>query len=356
MSTTSYSIVGLMSGTSLDGLDIALCEFELEQDRWRYRITEAETVSYPEDLSRLLRTVDLSGAEQLVASHVRYGRWLGGQVRDFLRERGRSADFIASHGHTIFHQPANGFTFQLGDGAALSVAAGLPVVCDFRMQDVARGGQGAPLVPVGDRLLFGEYSHCLNLGGIANISYDREGRRVAGDLCGCNLLLNPVAERKGLAFDRDGALARAGRVHPLLLTELNALTYYRRPLPKSLGREDLERDLEPIIQKYALSEEDLLATLSEHIAQMIGEGVRQSGVVSGNRLLLTGGGARNRRLVELIREKSGIAVELPEERIIDFKEALIFAFLGLLRWRGEVNVLASVTGADGDHSAGAVYR
>lgn len=345
-----------MSGTSLDGLDIALCEFELEQDRWRYRITEAETVSYPEDLSRLLRTVDLSGAEQLVASHVRYGRWLGGQVRDFLRERGRSADFIASHGHTIFHQPANGFTFQLGDGAALSVAAGLPVVCDFRMQDVARGGQGAPLVPVGDRLLFGEYSHCLNLGGIANISYDREGRRVAGDLCGCNLLLNPVAERKGLAFDRDGALARAGRVHPLLLTELNALTYYRRPLPKSLGREDLERDLEPIIQKYALSEEDLLATLSEHIAQMIGEGVRQSGVVSGNRLLLTGGGARNRRLVELIREKSGIAVELPEERIIDFKEALIFAFLGLLRWRGEVNVLASVTGADGDHSAGAVYR
>lgn len=356
MSQDSYKVIGLMSGTSLDGLDIARCEFRRGQS-WGYRILEAETLAYPPALASLLRSADKLGADGLVREHVAYGRWLGEQVRVFLTSRGQSADFIASHGHTIFHQPANGFTFQLGDGAALAVAAGLPVVCDFRAQDVALGGQGAPLVPVGDTLLFAAYSHCLNLGGIANISYDRAGKRVAGDLCPCNLLLNPVAERRGLSFDRDGHLARAGRPDPALLSRLNALSFYRKSLPKSLGREDLERAYYPLLDESSLSEEDMLSTLAHHIAEIIGEGIRGSGAVrDGQQVLLTGGGARNRYLVELIREKSSIDVVVPDDSLIDFKEALIFAFLGLLRWREEVNVLASVTGAERDHCAGAIYR
>ncbi len=344
-----------MSGTSLDGLDIALCEF-VRNDTWSYRILEAETVAYPDDIASLLRSIDKADAESLVKGHIQYGSYLGNEVRRFLDERGSSADFVSSHGHTIYHQPGNGFTFQLGDGAALSVAAGLPVVSDFRMQDVARGGQGAPLVPVGDQLLFGEFTHCLNLGGIANISFAQGKRRLAGDLCPCNLLLNPVAVRRGLPFDRDGLLAREGRPDPELLKELAALPYYRRSMPKSLGREDLERDFDPILSGVQLGEEDLLATLCEHIATIIAEGIHApEGSHAPGKLLITGGGARNRLLVELIRKKSPVDVVVPDGSIIDFKEALIFAFLGLLRWRQEVNVLASVTGAHKDHSAGSIY-
>lgn len=355
MSPETYKVVGLMSGTSLDGLDIALCEF-VRGDTWSYRIVEAETVAYPESIASLLRSIDKADAESLVKAQVHYGSYLGEQVRKFLAERGSSADFVSSHGHTIYHQPGNGFTFQLGDGAALSVAAGLPVVSDFRMQDVALGGQGAPLVPVGDQLLFGEFTHCLNLGGIANISFSAGNRRVAGDLCPCNLLLNPVAARRGLPFDRDGQLAQDGQPNSELLAELSALPYYRRSMPKSLGREDLERDYDPILSRFRLREEDLLATLCEHIATSIAAGIRTpEGSPASGKLLVTGGGARNRYLLELIRKKSPVEVCVPDGSIIDFKEALIFAFLGLLRWRQEVNVLASVTGARKDHCAGSIY-
>jgi anhydro-N-acetylmuramic acid kinase len=353
MTSAPVRVVGLMSGTSLDGLDIACCEFRFDQS-WRYHILAAETIAYTASRRGELRELVQASAEVLAGQHAAFGRWMGEQVTAFLEKHRLRADLVASHGHTLFHQPAKGFTFQLGSGASLATACGLPVVCDFRSADVALGGQGAPLVPVGDQLLFGSFTHCLNLGGIANISFDRGGKRIAGDLVPCNLLLNPLAERLGMPFDRDGAISRSGRLHEPLLAALRRIGFLRMPLPKSLGREDVERDYLPLFASSVIPVEDQLRTATEFIAQEIVNGLGQ-GHGQGSRLLVTGGGALNAFLLERLRDAAGLEVVVPEREVVEFKEALIFAFLGLLRWKGEVNVLSSVTGSARDHSAGAIY-
>jgi anhydro-N-acetylmuramic acid kinase len=275
---------------------------------------------------------------------------MGEQVRSFLSERSTSADFIASHGHTVFHRPDEGFTFQAGCGAALAAVAGLPVVYDFRSADVVLGGQGAPLVPIGDRLLFSDYAACLNLGGIANISYEADGKRLAYDVSPCNLLLNELAARTGRVYDAEGMLAASGTVQPRLLGDLNSLAYYTRPLPKSLGREDVERDFLPLLAAE-LPVEDLLATVCRHIAQQVAEAVSR---VSSGTLLVTGGGALHAHLLREISSACRMTVSTGTNELLHFKEALVFAFLGVLRMRSETNVLSSVTGAGRDHVAGTV--
>lgn len=346
----SYRVTGLMSGTSLDGLDIAYCEFREEQ-HWKYQILHAITIPYPDDWrTRMLNLGSLSGME-LVRFHTGFGKYCGMRVAEFLKERNLKTDFIASHGHTVFHQPAAGYTFQAGDGAALCAAAGLSVVCDFRSMDVALGGQGAPLVPVGDQLLFGEYEYCLNLGGISNVSFDRNGLRLASDISVCNILLNELAGLRGKLFDEDGKMARTGKCSDEMLKELNALPYYFLPFPKSLGREDLESTIIAVFRqnRFNLSPEDLMATAVEHVAQQIGP------YLSGGKSLLTGGGALNHFLTERIAHYSTSQIIIPDDLMVNYKEALIFAFLGLKRWRQELNCLKTVTGASRDCIGGAVY-
>jgi anhydro-N-acetylmuramic acid kinase len=293
---------------------------------------------------------------ELIRLHHSYGSFVGQQVHSFVQQHGIRPDFVASHGHTIFHQPGNHISLQLGHGAYIAANAKLPVISDFRTLDIALGGQGAPLVPIGDELLFGEYDYCINLGGIANVSFSQNGSRLAFDICACNMLLNTLANSVGHSYDHNGELANAGKLQPELLQELNSPAYFAAPAPKSLGKEwVLEHSLKALDASDA-STPDKLHTTCHHIAIQLKQALPLLHEGQ-HRVLLTGGGAFNLFLVQLLQEYLGeqYRVEVPDPEVVSFKEALIFAFLGVLRWRGEHNCLSSVTGAAHDNSGGAIY-
>jgi anhydro-N-acetylmuramic acid kinase len=281
-----------------------------------------------------------------------YGRYIGQCVKMFIEKHKIKADLVASHGHTIFHQPDAGFTAQIGSGAAIHAETGLPVVNDFRTLDVALGGQGAPLVPIGDALLFKEYDGCLNLGGFSNISYGKNDERIAFDIGPCNLILNRIAALVGKEFDEDGQIASRGATHGELLEQLNTLPFFTTQGAKSLGREWVDEAFWPIIKAYDLPVEDMMATLCEHIAFQIVAAISEAGLTN---LFVTGGGALNRHLMERIEQQTTCKVIIPDLKLVQYKEALIFAFLGLLRILGKNNALMSVTGSRADSSGGALF-
>jgi anhydro-N-acetylmuramic acid kinase len=351
-----YRIIGLMSGTSLDGLDLACVRFfsrGLGEERvWGYEILCAESCGYDAVWRERLRGAYYESAEGIAALDAAYGRFLGESVRGFVGRHGLvGVDFVASHGHTVFHRPDVGYNLQIGNGAHLHAVSGYRVVCDFRTLDVAFGGQGAPLVPIGDRLLFGEYDFCLNIGGFANVSFDdAAGRRVAYDLCPANYCLNRLMRSRGVEFDRDGETARSGRVNGGLLEALNGLEYYGRPAPKSLAQEWVEAEVWPLVEGCSDSFENKMATLTEHAAFQMARPL-----AAGGRVLVTGGGAYNVFLLERALCYGDFVWVRPERGVIDFKEALIFAFLGLRRVEGLANCLRSVTGASRDVVGGVMY-
>lgn len=346
-----YHALGLMSGTSLDGLDLVLATFTFRDDKWRWEILQAVTHPYPARWKKALEEAPGKDGVSLMLLHKEYGRYLAGEVSAFLRETPVSPAVIVSHGHTVYHQPDKGLTFQLGDGHPIAAATGLPVVWDLRSGDMALGGQGAPLVPAGDRLLFGEYDYCLNLGGFSNISCEQEDRRIAFDICPVNLAMQHITRPLGMDYDKDGEMGSKGTVDDRLLAELEGLDYYREAPPKSLGREWLEAVFLPVLDRHPLPPGDKLRTLYEHISRQICSGIR---VTPGTKVLVTGGGARNTFLTGLLRNKCGDSIVIPDEQLVDYKEALIFAFLGVLRILGLPNTLASVTGARRDASSGVV--
>jgi len=350
--TTTYTALGLMSGTSLDGLDMALCKFMLKNGSWSYVIEKAETRPYSEAWKQSLGELHTATAAGFVKTDIDYGRWMGEQCRHFLHDVEQKPMLIASHGHTIFHQPELGITSQIGSGPALAAAAGITTVCDFRSLDVASGGQGAPLVPVGDALLFAGYTACINIGGFANISYDYHGTRKAFDICAANFVLNRLAERTGAAMDRDGAMAGSASVDPQLLHHLNAIPYYSLLAPKSLGREWAENTILPLLPHDDAATAGLLCTYTEHIAMQVAAAIPSK---PNSRVLITGGGAHNGFLVERIRAHSKGEVVIADGLTTDFKEALIFALLGILRLRQEPNCMMSVTGASTSSCSGAVH-
>ncbi|WP_242921435.1 anhydro-N-acetylmuramic acid kinase [Pontibacter liquoris] len=352
----TYHVIGLMSGTSLDGVDIALCRFTYKNENWIYNILHTTTLIYSDAWIDSLRGAETASARELIALDHTYGAYLGQQVQAFLQQHAIRPDFVASHGHTIFHQPEQHVSFQLGNGAYLAANAQLPVVCDFRTLDIALGGQGAPLVPIGDELLFSAYDFCINLGGIANVSYAQNGQRLAFDISACNMLLNTLANSLGMPYDEDGQTARSGALLPDLLHALNAPLYFQQAPPKSLGKEWVLANSLQQLAAHPGTVADKLHTVCHHIAQQVKQAlpVLHQGQ---QRVLLTGGGAFNLYLTELIGQYLGSAyrVEVPEPEVVSFKEALIFAFLGVLRWRGEHNCLRSVTGAAHDNCGGAIY-
>lgn len=342
-----------MSGTSLDGLDIAACEFILDGGKWSYKILFSHTYPYSAEWSEKLKGLPFSDAFTFSITNKDYGHLLGRLTRSFMENTGFHPDMIASHGHTVFHQPDKGITVQIGSGSAIAAETGIPVICDFRSADLALGGQGAPLVPIGDRLLFSEYDACINLGGFANISMEKEGNRIAFDICPVNIILNRLAEKLGYPYDSNGDLARSGSVIPELLGKLNNLAYYRQEPPKSLGREWLESIYMPVVSDFNDPEPDLLHTVCEHIAIQVNRSLSGKKTC---KTLVTGGGAHNNFLMDLVSKKGNHHWTIPEKQLVDFKEALIFAFLGVLRWKNEINVLHSVTGSRTDHSAGGIYK
>jgi len=342
--------VGAMSGTSLDGLDLAAVEFRLKDGNWSFKLKDATTIPYPKNWEDALKGAPELSGEAMTELDVKYGKYIGNQVSRFLRKTDFSPDLIASHGHTVFHQPEKGLTLQIGSGAEIANQTRILAVADFRTQDVALKGQGAPLVPVGDRLLFSEYDYCLNLGGFANISFELESERVAFDICPANIVLNALAQRKGFDCDWGGELGKKGELIYQLLDRLNALQFYKNNGPKSLGREWVETIFLPEINKGNHSESDILCTVYEHIAQQVANSVSVSG-----KMLVTGGGAYNSFLIDRIRAHTKTELVIPDKQIVEFKEAIVFAFLGVLRLLEIPNCLSSVTGAKNDHCSGVIF-
>lgn len=344
------TVIGLMSGSSLDGLDIALVHFQEENNKYRFQILSADTLPYPNIWKTRLSEAFHKRPKELEQLDKDYGEYLGQQVLDFTKRHNITPDFVASHGHTIFHRPEEHYTLQIGDGQELARTCGFIVINDFRSEDVSKGGQGAPLVPIGDKLLFSNYEMCLNIGGIANISYDDNGKRIAYDLCIANQALNYLAKMHGHYYDKDGEMARRGEVDHTLLKKLNNLPFFIQDPPKSLGREFFETYQKVLLRN--LSVPDLLATFVEHIAIQIALPIS---VFPKSRILCTGGGAMNKFLIERLRARTKHEVVIPKYQIVDYKEALVFAFLGLLRAEGKTNVLSSVTGAKSDSCSGKIW-
>lgn len=344
-------IIGMMSGTSLDGLDLCYTQFEYKDGKWDYEIIKATEVQYPLEIKEKLATAQNMTALEYAQWHSDYGLYLGRCVRKFIEENDFKPDYIASHGHTIFHQPEKRFTAQIGSGAGIAAESGVDAICDFRTTDVALYGQGAPLVPVGDRNLFADYDYCLNMGGFSNISFDSGESRSAYDICPVNYVLNHYTREIGLEYDKDGEIARSGKVCDGLLTKLNGLEFYTLKGPKSLGREWVEEQVIPLIDSFGLTIEDRLATYCEHVAVQIGSHVK------GGKVLLTGGGAFNTFLVErMAKNAPDSEYVVPDNMTVNFKEALIFAFLGALYINNIPSCLKSVTGAKYDNIGGALYK
>lgn len=346
-------VLGLMSGTSLDGLDLAVAVFWQEGPVWKYSLEACQTRPYPFGWKKKLAEARNLSVADLEKCSVEYARWLAQEVKLFLCSFGGDApELIASHGHTVHHRPHEGITVQIGDGATLFAETGIPVVCNFRQADVDLDGQGAPLVPLGDVLLFSQYQACLNLGGFSNISFGYGGQRIAFDLCAVNTVLNPLAERLGKPFDKDGLLAKSGSLNSALLRDLNQLEFYRLLPPKSLGVEWVDAEVWPVLNAHCIPERDKLRTYTHHIAEVLSSSFEHHGL---REILVTGGGAYNVFLLSLMREMSAAKITVPDNSLVEFKEALVFAFLGLLRKIGHINVLASVTGAKKDHSSGDIF-
>jgi anhydro-N-acetylmuramic acid kinase len=352
-SKEQYKITGLMSGTSLDGVDIAHCVFKKNGVSWSYRIEKASTVKYNREwLAKLQNAHSLSG-EALIDLDHQYGKYLGKISSSFLEKNNLKPDFIASHGHTVFHQPKKGFTYQIGNGNALYAVTGIPVVYDFRSLDVIRGGEGAPLVPAGDKFLFSEYEICLNLGGIANLSMDIRKQRIAFDICFVNMGLNYLAAKAGKVYDKNGDMSAAGELNSPLLKSLDKVYNSLRKKRPSLGREIFEKEIRPLLDNEHIPLADKLRTFTESSAKEIVLAIR-GGNKPQPKVLCCGGGAFNSFLVSRMLEfgNDDMTFIVPDEEIVKFKEAMVFAFLGLLRVRDEVNCLKSVTGAPTDSSSG----
>ncbi len=376
-----YRVIGLMSGSSLDGLDIAYVHLHETSGKWTFEIINAACYPYNEEWKQKLQSATSLSALDYNLLHTAYGNYLGKQVNHFINENNLhyQVQLIASHGHTTFHVPEKKMTAQLGDGAAIAAITNINVVNDLRAMDIALGGQGAPIVPIGEKLLFSEYDLFLNLGGIANISFKKDNEFIGFDICAANRILNMLANEVNKDFDLNGELASHGNINNELLIKLNALDYYKKPFPKSLANNFGTETVYPLIQDSRCGIEDALRTYVEHICIQIRKTVdslqmtvdrknikedsdkqtenRQLSSVN-RQLLTTGGGALNIFLINELKNKLkeiNIDVIVPDENIIQYKEALIMALIGILRWREENNVLASVTGASRNSIGGAVW-
>lgn len=347
----SYNIIGVMSGTSLDGIDLAQIRFDYLDEKWKFEILVAETIEYSKIWKEELQSAISYSETQLERLDFKYTEKLAKEIGKFIwKYRISEVDAVCSHGHTILHRPDRGFTLQIGNLPKLARLLGQTVVCDFRVQDVNYGGQGAPLVPIGDRLLFSQYDYCLNLGGFANCSFEKNLARIAYDICPVNIVLNHYSELLGKSFDDGGRLAASGKIDKDLLRQLNSLEYYSISPPKSLGLEWVKANIFTLIDSFRLTEVDILRSFTEHVAVQLVKQFSEDASV-----LITGGGAYNTFLVERIKSLSHLNIIIPSPEIVEFKEALIFGLLGVLRLREENNVLASVTGAKQNHSSGKIY-
>lgn len=357
-SIEKLNITGQMSGTSLDGIDLVNCTFVVHPNNSiTYTINAAETLPYTANWHEKLKNSPTLSGEALNELHIDYGKLIGQAAFDFHKKHNLKADYLAIHGYTVFHNPQQGYGLQIGHGAYCAHEAKIPVICDFRSSNMAAGGQGAPLVPMGDAVLFSEYDACLNLGGFCNISFFSGGPQRGFDIAPCNLPLNQLSlDLANLPYDKNGDLGRSGEVNQALFNDLNQLPYYELPMnQKSLGVEWLNHSFFPLIQcrTKSVPSPNILRTIYEHITHQIAAVINSEKPLN---VLVTGGGAHNSFLIELIVQKITYSkLVLPEATLIDYKEAIIFALLGCLRVHQKENILKTYTGAVENSVAGAIY-
>ena len=360
-----YRTIGLMSGSSLDGLDIVFAELNENSGNWEYEIKAADCLEYPEEWkTRLQEAVSLNALDYLLL-HTEYGNYLGKEVNRFIEKNDLhyQVSLIASHGHTTFHVPSKKMTAQLGDGSAIAAETKLPVVSELRALDIAFGGQGAPIIPVGEKLLWKDHSMFLNIGGIANISFNLPDTYIAYDVCPANRVMNMIAQRVNKDFDAGGEMAALGNVHEGLLEKINASDYYRQPYPKSLANSFGTAEMYPLVRSFGLTHNDELRTYTEHVVTQVKravvDGLSMQAKDTDKKLFVTGGGAFNHFLIQRLSEvlkPEGVEVVVPGEEIVKYKEALVMALIGVLRWRQEYNVYATVTGAERNSIGGALWN
>ena len=342
--------IGLMSGTSLDGIDLVYVQFD-KRDYTYFKILASDTISYSKKWKHDLQNAITFSEVDLQQLNIDYGQLLGVEINNFIKKyQLKNIDFIASHGHTVFHEPENGITLQIGSGQEIASITNQKVVCDFRTQDVQLGGQGAPLVPIGDELLFTADDFCVNLGGFANVSYRKQNKRIAFDICPVNIVFNEYVHKLGFEYDDKGEIASKGEINSLLLAKLNALDFYKKQPPKSLGLEWVKEVVFPLIDDCEFDIPTILRTFVEHAAQQIAKVIYKN-----KSILVTGGGVFNSFLMNRIEFHSKSKIKTQANQLINYKEALIFSFLGLLRIENKINCLKSVTGASKDHSSGVVF-
>ena len=346
-----YRVIGLMSGTSLDGIDLAYCYFIRSNNNWSFELVHEKSIDYSEKWRRKLSNLFFN-KDKLDSVELEYSDFISNQINLFINEFKIKVDYISSHGHTIFHQPKARYTKQIGRGDIIANKTSLPVISNFREQDILLGGQGAPLVPFGDSVLFSSYDSCLNLGGFSNISYIKKGKILAHDICPINIVFNELSNKIGYKFDKDGFNASIGMVNQDLLNHLNSIDYYSSLAPKSLSKEWIERVFNPILNRFQISAFDLMRTCSEHFVLQINNTLN---VLNISNCLLTGGGVFNKFFIKKLTLGSDVNLIIPEREVIIFKEAIIFSFLGLLRAHDMINCFSSVTGASKDHSCGELF-
>jgi anhydro-N-acetylmuramic acid kinase len=355
-----YHVIGTMSGSSMDGLDIVHATFEEIGGEWSFQINHGDCYPFDDTWKETLKAITIVSAKELMITHANFGHWMGNTINEFIskHELDHRVHLIASHGHTVFHEPQLGMTFQMGCGAAIAAETSLPVVSDLRNMDIALGGQGAPIVPIGEKLLWNDYQYFLNIGGISNITIRQNEQHIAFDICPANRVLNLLVHELGKTYDANGEEASKGVLNEDLLFELNDMDYYKKPFPKSLSNEFGTDQVYSIIQKYNISTQNKLHTMCVHIAQQLKEAIQPFCTHEPSKLLITGGGAYNSFLIEKMKEElSTMQIELviPEKELIDYKEALVMALIGILRWREEENVMSSVTGASRSSIGGALW-
>jgi anhydro-N-acetylmuramic acid kinase len=355
-----YKAIGLMSGSSLDGLDVVFTQLHELRNKWDYEILEATCISYEKSWKKKLKDADKLNAEEYFLLHIEYGKYIGNKINEFIAEKKlqHQVNLICSHGHTTFHVPEKNMTHQLGEGSAIAAATKLPVISDLRAMDIAFGGQGAPIVPLGEKLLFSQYHYFLNIGGIANISANKDDKIIAFDVCAANRILNTLANEKEMEYDDKGNLSSRGRIDEDLLEKLNALPYYKIPYPKSLSNNFGTEVVYPLLKSFDLSTEDILRTYTEHISIQIKNALYPFKKENVQSVFITGGGAFNSFLIErLVQNLAGInfRVFTPGDEVVKYKEALIMGLLGVLRWREQYTVLPSVTGANRSSIGGALW-
>lgn len=354
-------VLGIISGSSLDGLDIALCSFKGEtpgQLDWQMEV--GATVSFDVSLSERLGKATSLGAKELLQLEVDFSKFCASSINDFIERDNLKVDYICSHGHTVFHFPEDGYTLQIGKGSIIAELTGVPCIVDVRANDIAQGGQGAPVAPIVEQYLYPGYDYYFNLGGIANVSYHKEGVITSIDSCPCNQVLNHIVAQLGKAYDDKGELARNGAVSKELLAEWKKLYYFAQPFPKSMDNSWVQEVFIPIMKPHSLSHEDRLATMVEFAAlQLAADCSALSGSEGGSyKGLITGGGGFNDFLVERMQAHvlaQGLALELPDNKTINFKEAILMALMGYLRIMGKDNTIPTVTGAQKPTIGGAIY-